>query len=121
MATKEYDRYKNILSFILSERILTITVLLSIFTFQFISSFKICIVDPLVDFVLASDNFDFMSVTIRDGVEYKTEQRKLVVDFGTFFKEFIKWVFLISIMYVLAKYTRFPDEPLGNFTGSAIM
>ena len=57
----EYSiRYKNILSFILSERLLTITVLGSIFTFQFISSIKVSFFDPLMDFVLPEDNFNFI-------------------------------------------------------------
>ena len=118
----EYDRYKNVLSFILSERLLTITVLGSIFTFQFAGSIKSLLVDPLMNFVLPDENFNFMNVTIRDGVEMsRPEPLKITVDFGSFFKEFVKWVFMICILYLLARFTRFPDHPLGNINGSAIM
>lgn len=118
---KNYDRYKSIISFILSERLLTITVLGSIFTFQFIASLKNFIIDPLTDFILSEENFGFMNLVIRDGIEYpKAEPKKLVVDFGSFFREFIKWIFLITILFLLAKYTRFPDEVGGN-PGVSIM
>lgn len=117
----EYDRYKNVLSFILSERLLTITVLGSIFTFQFIASLKSFIIDPVLNFILPEENFDFMNLVIRDGIEIpRAEPQKLIVDFGSFFKEFIKWVVMITILFLLAKYTRFPDDIGGN-PGVAIM
>ena len=117
----QYDRYKSVLSFILSERLLTITVLGSIFTFQFIASIKMYIIAPLLDFVLPEENFSFMNLTIRDGVSFpKAEPKKLVIDFGSFFKEFVIWVFMITILFLLAKYTRFPDELAGN-PGVSIM
>jgi len=117
-----YDRYKNIISFLLSERLLTISVIGSIFTFQFINALKMCIVDPLLDFVIPYESFSFLNVTLRDGIEMQMpEPKKLSLDFGTFFKAFITYIFVIFILYMLAKYTRFPDEPLGNIMGSAIM
>jgi large-conductance mechanosensitive channel len=118
----ESIRYKNILSFILSERLLTITVLGSIFTFQFISAFKLFLIDPLLDFVIPSESFSFLNVTLRDGVLMTSQEPKLLsLDFGNFFKAFITYIFLISILFLLAKYTRFPDEALGNIGGNAIM
>jgi large-conductance mechanosensitive channel len=118
---QQYDRYKSILSFILSERLLTITVLGSIFTFQFIAGIKNFIIDPLMDFMLPDENFGFMNLVIRDGIDFqRPEPKKLVVDFGSFFKEFVKWVFLITVLFILAKYTRFPNEMGGN-PGVSIM
>jgi large-conductance mechanosensitive channel len=117
----KYDRYKSVLSFILSERLLTITVLGSIFTFQFIASLKQYIINPLLDFVLPEENFSFMNLVIRDGVSFpKPEPKKLVVDFGSFFKEFFIWIFMITILFLMAKYTRFPDDIGGN-PGVSIM
>ena len=119
---KEYDRYKNPLSFILSERFLTITVIGSVFTFQFLSSFKMTIVDPLLDFMLPNESFNFLNVKLRDGVEpYVLEPKKLTLEFGTFFKSLVVYIFIIFILYALATYTRFPDNVLGNITGAAIM
>jgi len=117
-----YDRYKNVISFILSEKFLTITVIGSIFTFQFISSLKTSLVDPLLEFALPNEFFKFLNVTLRDGFEpFPQDQKKITMDFGTFFKEFIKYILVICILFVLAKYTRFPDIPSGNITGAAIM
>ena len=31
------------------------------------------------------------------------------------------WIFAITVLYMLAIFTRFPDTPNGNFTGAAIM
>lgn len=117
----QYNRYKNILSFILSERLLTITVIGSIFTFQFISAFKATIIDPLLDFILPQESFGFLNVKLRDGVEYPQEPRKLTLDFGSFFKALITYIFVITILFLLAKYTRFPDQVEGNIHGAAIM
>jgi hypothetical protein len=109
------------LSFILRERLLSITVICSIITFQFISTFKINLFDPLLDFLIPEDKIDFLNVTIRDGVELpKYEPKKLVLDLGQIFKETLKYIFVIFIFYLLASYTRMQDEPNGN-PGSAIL
>lgn len=117
-----YDRYKNIISFILSEKFLTITVIGSIFTFQFISSLKTTLVDPLLEFVFPNEFFKYLNVTLRDGLEpFPQDQKKITMDFGNFFKEFIKYILVICVLFVLAKYTRFPDIQSGNSTGAAVM
>lgn len=115
------ERIKNIISFILSERLLTITVIGSVFTFQFISSIKINIIDPIFDFLCADDNFNFMSITLRDGVYIPKYDKKISMEFGLFFKEFVKWLFVMLLLFLCAKYTRFPDHIEGNILGSAIM
>jgi large-conductance mechanosensitive channel len=115
------ERYSSVLSFILSERLLSITVICSIITFQFISTFKINIIDPLTEFLLAEEKFSFLNITIREGVEIpKYEPKKLVLDFGQVFREFIKWIIVITIMFLLAKYTKIQDDVQGN-PGAAIM
>ena len=115
-------KFNSLLNFILAERILSITVICSIITFQFISTFKVNIADPLLDFVLSDDKFNFLNITIRDGQEIpKIENKKLVLDFGQVFKEFVKWIFVLSILFMLAKYVRIQDNPQGNIMGAAIM
>jgi len=116
------DRYKNVLSFLLSERFLTLTVIGSVFTFSFIASLKADIIDPLLHFVLPEENFGFMDVVIRDGVEIpQPKPKQLELKLGNFFREFVTWLFTISVLYLLAKYTRFPDTMEGNILGAAIM
>lgn len=114
-------RTKNIISFILSERLLTITVIGSVFTFQFISSIKMYIIDPMFDFLCADDNFNFISITLRDGAAIPKFDKKITMEFGLLFKEFIKWIFTMLLLFLCAKYTRFPDHLEGNILGSAIM
>jgi len=120
--TKQYDRYRDVISFILSERLLTLTVIGSIFTFSLINSLKLYIIDPMLDYLLADENFNYMGYTLRDGIPtMNSEPRKIVLNFGWFFREFIKWLFVMTILFLCAKYTRFPDDPLGNISGSAVM
>jgi large-conductance mechanosensitive channel len=114
-------RFDNLLSFIVSERLLSITVICSIITFQFISTFKLNIVDPILDFMLPEEKFNYLNFTIRDGNEVpKIENKKLVLDFGQIIKELFKWGFVLTILYLLARYTSIQDEVKGN-PGSAIM
>lgn len=116
------DKYKNILSFLLSEKFLTITVIGSVFTFSFIGSLKADVIDPLLNFALPEKHFDFMDVTIRDGESIQMPNpQKLELKLGSFFKQFITWIFAISILYLMARYTRFPTSERGNYLGAAIM
>jgi large-conductance mechanosensitive channel len=116
------DPYKNILAFTLTERFITITVIGSVFTFAFISSMKTDIVDPLLNFILPEENFGFMDITIRDGQSYPSPiPKRIDLKLGDFFKQFLTWLFSISILYLMAKYTRFPSTPGGNILGSAVL
>jgi large-conductance mechanosensitive channel len=112
---------ESLLDFILRERILAITVVCSIITFQFISVFKINIVDPFLELLFPDYVFDYLNITIREGIEQqKIDQKKLVIDFGQIFKAFISWFFMIGILYIIYKYTRVQDIHSGN-PGVAIM
>lgn len=115
------DRKKSIISFILSERLLTLTVIGSVFTFQFLSSTKLYLIDPIFEFLFSDDHFNFMSLVLRDGVPVIKTDKKIVMDFGAFFKEFMKWLLIMLILFLCAKYTRFPDHVEGNIKGAAIM
>ena len=93
---------KTFVDFILKERFLTLTIICSIVTMQFISSFKIYLLDPLLDFAISEEKIDFLNVTIRDGIgEHRYDTKKLVLDFGQVLKEFIKWLFVIFLVYAL--------------------
>lgn len=115
------EKDSSIFKFLLSEKFITLTSLGSIFTFAFISSFKGDIIDPVIDFILPTQNFDFMNVTIREGEKVVFPERQIEVRVGRFFVAFITWLLLMFILYGLWKFTSFPDTSLGNITGSAIM
>lgn len=116
------DRYKNIINFVLNERFLTITVIGSIVTFSLISNLKADIFDPLLHFIFPEENFGFMDITIRDGegIPMPTPKR-IDLKFGNFFRELMLWLFFMGILFLMAKYTRFPDHPQGNIMGAAVM
>ena len=113
--------YSNVIRFILSENLLTISVIGSVITFQFLSTFKLTLIDPLLNFALPHDKFNFMNITLKDGDEPPIADNKISLDFGLFFKEFVSWTLMIVLLFILAKYTRFPDTPGGNVSGAAIM
>jgi len=115
------NRHNSVLSFILSERILTLTVIASVITFQLLNTFKAYLFDPLMDFIMPTEKFDFLNVTIREGYEIPVpDSKKLILDFGPCLKEIIKWVFIISLVYLLSKYTYIQDDKNGN-PGVALM
>lgn len=115
------ERYANVIRYLLHEKWLTVTVIGSVFTFQFISAFKAFIIDPLLDFLLPNEKFRFMNVTIRDGEETMPANNKIVIGFGSYTVEFVKWGVLMIGLYLLAKYTDFPETTQGNVGGAAIM
>jgi len=115
------DKYSNVVRLILAEKWLTITVIGSVLTFQFISAFKVDIIDPLLDFALPCDKFAFMDITVRDGEEFIPRNQKLILKFGDWTREFIKWGVVMVLLYFVSKYTNFPNTPGGNNKGAAIM
>lgn len=109
------DRYKSVLTFTLSEKFITLTVIGSIFTFAFISSIKGDLIDPLLHFVMPEENFNYMNVTIRDGEPpIYPSPKQLNMRFGNSLRELVIWLTAISILFLLARYTRFPDHTKGN-------
>jgi large-conductance mechanosensitive channel len=119
--TTENTRTSTIFNFILSEKFITLTVLGSIFTFSFISSLKNDVIDPLLHIILPEELFEFMNIVLREGEKPPIIPRQVEIRMGNFFKEFITWMFLMSILFILANYTKFPDHIEGNKSGAAIM
>lgn len=114
--------YQDLISFILSEKILTITVICSIITFQFISSFKNNITDPIINFMLPEEYFSYLHLVLRDGVEVpKPTPKKLVLDFGQVLRDLVLWMVLIGLVLLMAAYIRFQDTPQGNVMGAAVL
>lgn len=115
------DKYNNMIRFLIREKWFTITVLGSIFTFQFASSIKIFLIDPILDFLLPDDKFSFMDIVVREGVPVEPKNPRLTFRLGDFFREFVKYLVLISLLFLLSKYTNFPDIPGGNVHGAALI
>ena len=112
----------KVLNFLVNQKAITLSVILSIVTFQFISTFKVSFVDPILNFAMPTERFSFMDITIRDGISSKpVGPIKLSIDFGNIFKETIKYMFSVVLVYLLGHYTGFPTTKGGNTTGSAIM
>jgi hypothetical protein len=115
-------KLKNPLRFVLMERWITITVIGSIFTFQFLTSFKMDLLDPVMDLVMPPELFQFLNVELQpsDGIPI-TPHPKTIFNLGNFFREFLKWCLSVLLLYYLAKFSPdYPDEPAGN-PGAAIM
>ncbi len=113
---------RSLLDFVLRERLLTLTVICSIFTMSFISTFKVNIFDPLIDFAIPEEKIDFLNLTIRDGVhQERYETKKITLDFGQVLKEFIRYIFVLFLVYLLYLYTSMPDIKEGNFIGAAAL
>ena len=110
----------NPYEFIRDEKLVTLTVLGSIFTFAFVSSLKNDLVDPLLHVIFPEDFFGYMDIVIREGEKPQMPPRQIEVRMGNFFREFITWMFLVCILYVLGKYAKFPTHPNGS-SGAAVM
>ncbi len=105
---------ENIVGFLNKEGFLTLTVLGSIFTFAFVSSLKGDIVDPLLHMIMPEDFFGYMNITLREGDKPPPIIRNVELRIGNFFREFVTWLFVVAVLYLLAKFTRFPDNPKGT-------
>jgi len=118
------QQYDNVIKFLISEKFLTIAVIGSVVTFQFVSTLKTTIIDPLLDFILPADKFNFMNIILREADTSIVDRSQLTLSVGIFFKEFIKWMVAIVLIFLLAKYSRFPrlqGTHTGNYSGAAIM
>ena len=121
MQEQPLNKYENLIRFILTEKFLTITVLGSIFTFQFAGFIKLYLFDPILDWALPDKKFNFMDITIKEGQVPPPPEKTLVLRLGDFFREFIKYCILMLFLFLLSKYTSFPDTQEGNISGSALM
>lgn len=114
----------TLLDFIYNERLLTITVICSILTFQVINVFKTYVTDPLFDFIFPHKYFDFMKINLKNisqNIEpMSVYDKNIDIDLGLFLREFIKYLIMLYIFYILSVYTKLPNETSGN-PGVAIM
>lgn len=98
------------LSFVLNERLLTITVVASAIIFALIGALKRDIMDPFVDFMMPDEHFRFMDITIRDGeAPPEPNPKKIQLRFGDFFKELITALLFLSLIFLLSKYVIISD------------
>ena len=117
------------IDFILKEKWVTVTTIGSIFTYAMVNRFRETIFDPMLVYVLPPESFEFMKIELPDIGESPNvpnptgngeNTNSYVINFGSFFRESLIWIFMILILYILAIYIRFPRTK-GGSTGAAIM
>lgn len=123
------------IEFLYRENWITLSSIGSIFTFALISSFRANIFDKMMGYILPIESFEFMKVELPDigasppipainpynPADITTTTGPNIIDFGSFVRESIIWIFMTLLLYLLAIFVRFPDMPGGNTTGAAIM
>ena len=86
------------ISYAIEQKWLSFAVIGSIFTWKLISSLREYIFDPILDQALPDKKFNIFDIPLGD------EQLRL----GALLKEFIKWIIVILILYLIYKYTSLP-------------
>ncbi len=111
----------TLIKFILEKHLITLTAIGGIFTFAFVGSFKGDILDPLLHFIFPDEFFNFMNITIREGEQMQPPPMPITLRIGNFFKSMVTWMIAMCGIYLLHKYTRFPDIKDGNIRGAVLV
>lgn len=123
------------LEFLYRENWITLSSIGSIFTFALVANFRANVFDKIMGYILPIESFDYMKVELPDiGISPPIKSMNTynpidttetgnpnTIDFGSFVRESIIWIFMVLLLYLLAIFVRFPDVPGGNITGAAIM
>ena len=112
---------ETVFNFVLDKHLLTLTTIGGIFTFAFVSSLKNDIFDPLLHFIFPDEFMSFMNLTIREGDWPVMPPAPITIKMGNFFKSLISWIIAMCVLYLLHRYTKFPDIPLGNIHGAVLV
>ena len=122
------------IDFIRKENWVNVTTIGSIFTFSMVNKFRDTVFDPVLVYLLPPESFEFMKIELPDippspnvkmvdpdnPTEMIENNNSYTINFGSFIRETIIWIFMILILYILAIYIRFPGTK-GGSTGAAIM
>jgi len=123
------------IEFIYKEKWITLSSVGSIFTFALVANFRANVFDKLMGYILPPESFEYMKVKLPDigssppihsmssynPIATDVTGNPNVIDFGSFVRESIIWIFMILLMYILYILFNFPNIPEGNYTGAAIM
>lgn len=106
------------IEFMYRENWITLSSIGSIFTFGLVGTFRTTIFDKLMVYILPQESFEYMKVDLPDlGGNNETN----VIEFGSFVRESIIWIFMVLLLYLFAVFIRFPDISGGNLVGAAVM
>lgn len=117
----------NPFELILKEKWITVSVIGSIFTFTFIDSFRKGILNPIIDVILPDRVFGHLNlkVNIKPGISTEgelEEENFIEFKFGDFIKQFILWIIIIAVLWLIACSVRWNPVVVGTPNeGSAIM
>jgi len=116
----------NPFQLILKEKWVTVSVIGSIFTFTFIDSFRKGILNPIIDVILPDRVFSHLNikVNIKPGISIENleEENFIEFKFGDFIKQFILWIIIIAVLWLIACSVRWNPTVIGTPNeGSAIM
>lgn len=123
------------IEFLYRENWITLSSIGSIFTFALVANFRSNVFDKLMGYVLPIESFDYMKVELPDigvsppiksinsynPIDTVSNDNPNVVDFGSFVRESIIWIFMVLLLYLMAVFLRFPDVKGGNSSGAALM
>ena len=113
----------NPFQLILKEKWITVSVIGSIFTFTFLDSFRKGILNPIIDVILPDRVFGHLNikVDIKPGISTE-EGDSIEFKFGDFIKQFILWIIIIAVLWLIACSVRWNPVVVGTPNeGSAIM
>jgi len=104
------------IEFIRDEKIITVGIITSIFTASLMGSFKLNILEPLVDRVIPIQvNYDINQdgkidsndiFYLHDAGNYGKEPKKKDVRFDLFIKDLFMWVFIVFIIYLICNFIK---------------
>lgn len=123
------------LEFLYRENWITLSSIGSIFTFALVANFRSNVFDKIMGYILPIESFDYMKVELPDiGVSPPIKSMNSynpvdtvdtgnpnIIDFGSFVRESIIWIFMVLLLYLLAVFVRFPDIPGGNKFAAAVL
>lgn len=109
MDTLNNSKSVNFIHFISS--FISLTIIASIFSYRLLNSFLDNIFFPLLDLLILPDKKFHKLTTVynsnlqKNDTEIKEDNLQYIIRPGIFLKDFITWVFVIIILYILYKIT----------------
>jgi hypothetical protein len=123
------DQPIDLVEFLYKENWITLSSIGSIFTFALVGNFKSNIFDKLMGYILPIESFNYMKVRLPDIGESPIltsmstnnplctviSEDPNEINFGSFVRESIIWIFMIMFLYIIAIFVRWPDSGGINF------
>ena len=96
------------ISFLLEEGVLTIGTMSGLFTAAMLNSFRINILEPVIEKIVPSHNLDNfgnggLEAILNPRVNIASSVDKTVIKWQTFLRDFLTWVFVMVCLYIFWK------------------